>query len=429
MQKFIKAASIAFVALWFMSGCEKNTHQDNTSSKGYETKIFLSDPSEIFLSETPLDALPTWRLYKNLKPTLLLFSDRPAFAAVPQELITRAQKLVESASPQQLLDSTPFANFDPIFLPDMAIRSAILSEYFSQIVWIAPLPDGPPTELSLALMRNHMEEQGLLNQKEIADLKQTQFGFKGRIGDLPLSIMFTPTLSIDETCRYVIHFDMSFFVANYKNEVKTPIYNSIHDFFIQLRSLNISNYATTLSRSNLGNGIPLRFRGIGADIARMIKEPLILDSEIPRSWKIKSQIFYLENFFQPEEIYQLATELTRIDPKDPSSHYELYRAKRLNKLPYNGALESAIENDSIYATEFLILAENAKDPEQTVNFLLNASKHLPSDPVIQLRLAHALIDANDHEKAKKLINSLKRMKWSHIYFPEVISSLEKLQVL
>jgi predicted Zn-dependent protease len=161
----------------------------------------------------------------------------------------------------------------------------------------------------------------------------------------------------------------------------------------------------------------------------MIKEPLILDSEIPRSWKIKSQIFYLENFFQPEEIYQLATELTRIDPKDPSSHYELYRAKRLNKLPYNGALESAIENDSIYATEFLILAENAKDPEQTVNFLLNASKHLPSDPVIQLRLAHALIDANDHEKAKKLINSLKRMKWSHIYFPEVISSLEKLQDL
>lgn len=238
--------------------------------------------------------------------------------------------------------------------------------------------------------------------------------------------MFPDSLTLTQNSTYILHFDVDFFTSLYKGEIKTPIYNILYNFLSELKGKGLNAYMATVAQSNYGDKLPLKFRFLGSNIAGILNNPEILDAEIPKTWALRSEILYLENFFQPKEILNLASRMVQLDEKNPAAHFDLYKALNLNKEESSATLDAAITLDAVYALEYLSqarLAHNNNQPLKEITYLQKALLNFPDDPIIMLRLAQALKERGKSSEAESLLGSLRAQEWSEIYYPNIESQL------
>jgi predicted Zn-dependent protease len=202
----------------------------------------------------------------------------------------------------------------------------------------------------------------------------------------------------------------------------------------QLQTADIPTVAISVSHSNLGGQLPLATRFIGTTLSRLFSEPSLLAKPLPENWETRRKALYLENFFQKEKVHELYLQLLTHSPEDASASYALYQSFRELKKGTEAleALVEAVRLEPAYGAEYLTLSSIAlekKRPDQALKMLDLAIAAFPDNPFIQIQKAEMLIALENVPAAIELLEELKRLPWSEVYYPQLPSHLDSLLTL
>lgn len=393
-----------------------------------EPKILFKDRVEPVLVEEQANALSHWRMFRMEKPVLMVFSSK-LISPIPESLIPVVDQLLSTGNTKEMCRRVANPVADLLLASDMGVSAAIRHEYFSKIIWVVPLKDG--TELlPIENFKDKYRETAGGWGSDIDSFHETSNGtFSGRFGGLPVEIMTVDKLP-DIKKPVVIHFDTAYFSNSYRNEVKTPLYAMTKKILEQIKKRQYGVLKVSVSCDNLSYEVPLRMRFLGKDICQFISNPELLH-EFSSKIKIRTEINYLENFFQPDMIHAKAHELVKTDEKDADGHYALYRVLRQKHNNESGmiSLRSAILLDPTYAEEYIELINQAmrnKSFGPALAMVNEAIAVLPTNPLIKLRKAQILIESGDIQNAKTILEELKKLQWTKEYYPKIVDDINYL---
>lgn len=424
-----KLSLLCAVGAMLLSGCRQEERPVSPSpAPGLEepARALFSEPMPLQQVELATEALVVWRKHAGSKPSLLLLSDQPMLHPVPDVLREEATRFISTASPEEIVRRTHPAGPDLLMLPGMTIDGALRAGWFARFFWALPLRDADQ-ELFLDPFRNKLIERGFLNDEEGESLTLVDRRYAGQIRGVPF--VAAPFAHLPDIAGPVIvHIDLSYFQKLYKNEVATPLLKTTLGALDSLRQRKIPVLAVTLSMGNLEGRIGLDVRFLGEVIRALVETPQIFDGPLPITWRRQGDILYLRDFFQKDEIREVALAMERDEPRSAAVKFSLYRSAvefrdGVAALAYLG---QAAALDRVYALEYLDLAELAAErgrPDEAVRMLKLARSAMPSNPEIRLRQAQLAAQLGKTGEAARLAEELSALPWSPVYFPEMKAEL------
>ncbi len=388
----------------------------------------LNEPTPVYRFETTAEALSVWRR-APVRPTLLLLSNNPHLTPIPEELRNKTAILINNANLETLAMATSDRNPAPLILPGMAIDAALRSDWFSELAWALPIRD-PAVDLSMEKFNKQLSESQLANEEEIASMQMEERVIHGSLRNTAFTSAALPLLQ-NLSQPVIIHIDLSYFQPLYKNEIATPLLDIIFNTLSTLRKMHLKTLAVTFSYGHLDSQIGLDVRFLGDIVSALIEDPTLMDQPIPLNWQRQRDSLYLANFFQKEKVQELF-EAQEKDAADVAwVKFNLYRSAAENKqgtkaLAY---LAEAVSLDSMYATEYSELSNLAYEkqrPDESLRMLSLASDVFPNDPYLKLRMAQLANELGQKEMALELINKIRNLAWSEIYYPQMPQYLADL---
>ncbi len=426
--------------LCLLCGCEQAPPQPADTPAPAESKPattaaaplgtgLLNQPSEPILLELPSEALPYWRTEQQSKPALVLFSFDPLLKPIDSSLRERARELALSGSAEQLRQHGSYNVAEPLILPIQTVTAALDANMFSKIYWIFP-SKAQVEQLDLARFRSQMEEQGFLTAEEIASLNLNAGHFTGQVRGIPFEAIHYQQLR-DISGPLVLHIDMSFFRGLYDNEIKSPLYGLLRDTVDSLRGLNWQPLTTSLSYSTLEGATSLDVRFMISNLAEMIRNPAMLETDMPKAWQVRSEALYAGDMYSESKKIELSQQIAQLAPESAAAHYDRFQALFLSKKiePALQALHQAVKLDPGYGAAYIQLAQMAvedKDIETALELLERAAPLFPDNPFIQLQQAHLLTLTGQVKAAKDQLAKLPQT-WSPLYHHQVPAAIADLQ--
>lgn len=374
-------------------------------------------------------ALPLWRSTADEGPTLVLFGFDPLLKPLPEDLRERAVELVRNGDAEALHKHGSYFRVEPVILPNQTLSAAIDGGLFSKICWVFP-SKAEPGKLDLELFRKQMLDGGFFTPAEAAQLKLDGGIFSGTLRGLPFQAAhygLLPAL----VGPLVVHVDLSFFQGLYESEVKTPLYDLIHQTANALLQSGWQPRVTTLSYSTLEGEIALETRFVMSNLAAVLNDPALLRNDLPQAWKLRAEALYAADMFSESkklEIYRQAADLA---PSDASAQYDLFQhhflGQRLDQALE--VLDRTVALDPGYAAAYLALADLARKEQQlpiALDLLTKAKPFFPHNPFVDLQRAELLLMRGDRNEGLALLEALRVAPWSRHYHADLPKEIAAL---
>lgn len=429
------------VALLFLSagcaGLEKNGHRAGAQNP-VPPEQFTSSPiptqapasaekllnisANLKVVELPSAAIPIWRTCRDQRPTLALFSADPFLDPIPEQLRTAVSALVERGENSDFQTRAKVRLADPLLLPQQAVSAAVQGGFFSKILWVFPLPD-EGNDVSLDVFRQQLIDGGLLEKDEADKLSLENGVFYGTLRGLPFQAATMRSLpSLDGPV--VVHLDLSYFSALYRNEVTTPLYTLAHQTLEPLRKAAWPTPLATLSVSTEEGAVPMELRFLKDVLTETFAHPELLDAPLPESWTLRKDARYYETFYQGEIVLSSYLAMEKLAPQDASVKYDLYRVEMGTKEVETalGYLAEAVSLELGYGQEYVSLGLQFLErgrTEEGINLLQRAAGLFPDNPFIRLALAENYLILGKRQPALEIIQKLRELPWSPVYYPEM----------
>ena len=196
--------------LCFVSGCKHDDKQSPVLSETpvtYTTQTFLAESIKLQQNEIATEALPLWRQFAALKPSLLILSGDPMLTPTPEPGREKVANLLKMGSREELVARSRPWTADPLLLPTMTIDAALRAGWFAQFVWALPVPD-PNLSLSADTFLNQMHEGGFMAKGDGVGFKVVDQRLRGTVRNIPLTAaaLFNVPVMPGPT---VVHIDLS----------------------------------------------------------------------------------------------------------------------------------------------------------------------------------------------------------------------------
>lgn len=404
--------------------------------KKIETTVaaFMSEPVVLNRFESISEALPVWREFADLQPTLLLLSDKPQLILPPELLRDPIDHLMKAGNPEAIITAGKSTNPEQLFQHSMTVDIALRNKWFSNLDWIFPSRD-PEAAPNLDLIRDRFTEYSILNETEANSLTLEDKTIKGKLRDVSFrasALKWAPK----QNSPAIIHIDLSYFQTLYKNEIATPVLQTVYSTLSQLKALELTPLTVTFSYGHMDNNIALDVRFLGEVLKTLIADPELLNKPVPANWKRQADAIYMANFFQKENIEEIFKAQQQDDSSSAWIKFNLYRSAAEMKSGQQALdyLAEAVTLDPVYALEYANLSQMAYDkkrPTEALRMLSLASRIYPDDPFIKLRTIQLSIELGENKTALHLVEQLQALAWSDIYYsamPERLNLLaEELQ--
>lgn len=411
-------------------GCEEKAEQpvEAEFSAPNSVATLLMETVEVVLVETPAEAIPTWRQQAQAKPALLLMAPNPLLQSIPATIKEATKTLIQNGNIEDFKTKTSPTAVSPTMLPNMALSASLDAGYFSEVYWVLPASAG--TVISLEAFLEKLLELGDISDEEAATFTGEDDRFKGEIRGVPFTILLKSSIpTIDSTT--VLHLDLGFLAADYQNEIRTPLYKHADEMLSQLKQAEIKVHAVTISASNISGDVSLRTRFLGEHIRSRIAEPQKLESPLESNAALRNDSLYLSNFFKKEEILVNAKKMVENNPEDASARYDLYQILRQFNESAQALeqLEKAATIDSVYAMEYLDLADTALEknrPEAALSMLKKAAVFFPDNHFLDIGQADIMIHTGHSKEALELLSTLKSLSWSTTYHKHIPRYLDDM---
>jgi tetratricopeptide (TPR) repeat protein len=388
----------------------------------------LHEPTPLHRFETVAEAMTVWREYAPKKPSLVLLTGSPALTRTPSELIQETDNLALDGTLDEIRARSSKNSPDPLFQSSMALDIALRSHWFSDLTWIMPMRDqglAPDHEA----IRTQFLERRMLSVEEANSLILDGQKLSGRIRDIPFLASNISQLSAPAQ-PILVHIDLNYFQVLYKNEIATPVLQTIYQTLNTLKEQNLQTVAVTFSYNHLDSQVALDVRFVGEILSTLFAQPELLSQPVPKNWQRQADSIYLSNFFQNERVDELHKAQEKESPDSAWIKFSLYRAAAEQKQGEQALnyLAEAVALDSMYAYEYGNLARMAYEkqrPDETLRMFTLAAQAFPQDPFIKLRMAELAAEIGDLKTAKHLVEQLQTLNWSEVYHPQMPEYLNK----
>ena len=390
------------------------------------TSPLLHAPTTLQRYETPTQALLQWYALRDARPTLLLYSNDPLLQSTDPAI---QEKLLERLADHDQA-ALRFDNANPALLPEMTLRAALDAGLFSAVYWVMPT-SGEMSGLSVEAFRTQMGQFGAASDAEVRSFTMRDGVISGTIRGVPFHALH-PQAAIAIRGPAVVHFDLSFLSPLYKGEIKTPIHALIFQSLKHLRDQRVKALSVSFSYSQVDGKVSLGSRFIGDVFNQIFKQPEILDKQLPTAWQLRANALYLRKLIMAQKARDTLLQLKNVNNEDPSIDYALYKVSREIKTERQAALghlAKAVQGDSVYALEYLILAPVANEKrfhDEALRVLRLAHEALPDNPFVTLELARALIANDQSSNAEPFVRKLLELNWSAFFYPDMKKSLQKM---
>lgn len=405
--------------------------KDNVEEPAFEPLVatdLLNKPTAVYRFETTAEALSIWRR-ASLPPTLLLLSNNPQLTPVPEEFRKKTRILINNANAKDLALATTDRNPAPMILPGMAVDTAIRNRWFKELAWALPLRD-PSLEVNLEKFTEQLSQAGFASDNEISSILETGRTFHGTLRDTAFRAAALPLLQ-ELQQPVIVHIDLSYFQPLYKNEISTPLLDIVFNTLTTLKKMHLETLAVTISYGHLDSQISLDVRFLGDILAYLIEDPTRLDQPIPTNWQRQRDALYLANFFQKDKVRELYEAQEKDAPEAAWVKFNLYRSAAEHKegtkaLDY---LAEAVALDPIFALEYQDLSNTAYEkqrPDEALRMLELAAEVFHEDPFLKLQMAQLANQLGEKEQALELLNKIRNLQWSEVYYPGMQQYLAEL---
>lgn len=395
----------------------------------YEEQAVLFKKSiKAFLVEEQANVLGVWRANADQKPILLLFSQK-IIRPLPEVVHDKVDQILSKAPADVLVEHVARPVADPLLLADLGVSAALRQGWFSKVVWVVPVEKGAVL-LPLEDFKNGLRDRASSWGEEIDSFKEVEKGkYSGMLSGVPVEVVTIDSLPKIKA-PLLVHIDTGFFSSIYRNEIKTPVYDLILGQFKKVSECSYLPLAVSVSRDTMSYEVPLSLRFLGGDIAAIVERPGRM-MQPTQAMRLRGEMMYLDNFYQPEMIQEKARELIGLGERDAHAHYSLYRAQRQGHQPEQGlaSLERAIALDPVYADEYIELINNAvaaQQPEAALALVDSAVRALPDNPLVKFRKAQLLVAMERGKGALTILSELKQLPWSEHYYPRIKADIDEL---
>lgn len=392
----------------------------------------FDEPIEPVVLELPTEAIPHWRdAAAGSKPALVLFSIHPLLQPIEDNLKNDVAKLVSDGTANDLLLHGSMYRSEPLVLPTQTLSAAIDADLFSEIIWVFP-STAEPAQMQFDLFRKQVTEAGFLTEAEGDALNLSGGIYTGDVRGVPFRAVH-PTVLPEINKPMILHVDLGYFKGLYQGEVKTRIYDLLHNTALALNETGWKPLLTTLSYSTFEGTFSLDVRFLITNFAEMLRDPTLLDGSMPQNWALRSEALYSVNFFLESKVQEYYEQAAKEYPDDAATQYDLYRHMFFEQRKVDEALtvlDKAVELDRGYAAAYLELAQIADKDGNLVaalDLLTKAAPVVPENPMINLYRAQFLIRSGEKEQALPLIKGLQALTWSKHYHEGVPALLEEMK--
>ncbi len=319
---------------------------------------------------------------------------------------------------------------EPLILPTQTVTAAINAGWFSEIVWVFP-STASPEQMQTDLFRKQVTQAGFLSEAEAEQLHLDGGIYAGTVRGLPFRAAHPAALpKIDKPM--ILHVDLGYFKGLYQGEVKTRVYDVLHDTALALHETDWSPELVTLSYSTMEGTFPLDVRFLITNFAEMLRDPTLLDGTMPQNWALRSEALYAVNFFLEGKTQEYYEQAAREYPQDAAAQYDLYRHLFFEQRKIDEALavlDKTVTLDRGYAAAYLELAQIADTDGNlaaALELLTKAAPVVPENPMVNLYRAQFLIQSGRKDEAMPLIRDLQKLTWSTHYHEGVPELLDQM---
>ena len=192
------------------------------------TVALFDEPIEPVVLELPSEAIPYWRdAAADRKPALVLFSIHPLLQPIDDSLKADVATLVAEGTAGDLLEHGSMYRSEPLILPTQTVSAAIDANLFSEIIWVFP-STATPDQMQYDLFRKQVTEAGFLTKEEGDALNLNGGIYTGTVRGVPFRAAH-PSVLPDINKPMILHVDLGYFKGLYQGEVKTRIYDILHE--------------------------------------------------------------------------------------------------------------------------------------------------------------------------------------------------------
>ncbi len=413
--------------LFMLAGCDKKEKVPFDYPQHGEPQQLFHTPITAKLFESTSDVLPEWRIYGDVKPTLLLFSNK-TLAPVPREFQDDVSTLLNSADPEEIRRRTarPFAP-DTLLQVNMSVAAAMHEKYFSRVVWVVPVAND--RELTLESFQLQLRERAEFWGEYIDTFSLKDGRITGQLDGVPVDVVKVDQLP-ELDGPVLMHFETGYIQPLYRDEIKTPVFSLLRQVCKAVAEKQYAAWMVSVSRDTLSDGLSLESRFVADEIARFLALPENLD-KITEEEVLRRDALSLVNFFKYEDVFKSYHELANLRPDDASAWYGQYKALRDLRQPDNAltALERAVSLDPVYAYEYQDLSDlalQAKREDKALEMLDKVIAANPQDPFLRFHKARLLLSLGRNEEAEPILQELASLPWSTFYYPEIKTEIERL---
>ncbi|WP_303722157.1 lipopolysaccharide assembly protein LapB [Malonomonas rubra] len=435
------------LTLFLLFGCEQAKEQQKEShppeiksatekaetvqqqSVGGNGSGLFHQPITPKLVELPSEALAYWRVNTAEKPALVLFSYDPLLKSIDPSLQEEARELTLTGSSKELRLHGSFNTAEPLILPTQAVAAALDAGLFSKLIWVFP-SKADPALLQLEFFRNQMVEEQLLTEEDAAKLKLNDGIYSGEVRGIPFEAVHHQQLFKMEE-PFVLHIELGFFRGLYDNEIKSPLYTLLRNTVEGIRQQNWQPLATTLSYSTLEGAVALDVRFVINDLAKLMRNPQLLNQEMPKEWQLRSEALYAGDMYSESKKIELSEQMVTVAPQSAAANFDRFQALFLDQKvePALESLAKAVELDPGYAASYLELTQLAIQDgnfDKALELVTLAEQQLPENPFIGLQKAFLLSRSGQPRAALDQLDKAPQ-QWSTIYHPQVPAKIVELK--
>ena len=416
---------LLLVPLLLLGACRDSSRPTSLSP---ELARLLADPVIPVMTELPSEALPAWREAMPVPGTLVLLSVHPFLQPIEAERAGEVAALVRTGSREQFLERGSFYRADPALVPTETVSAALLGGLVKEIVWVFPT-SSPVEQLSLDTFRRQLTDAAFLTEPEVQGLTLASGVFHGTVRGVPFRAVHPGALpKIDGP--FVVHLDLGYYRGLYQGEVKTPLYDLLHQSCRTLQGAGWRPQAVTLSFSTIEGANSHDVRFLLSNLADILRDPALLDS-MPPGWAKRGEALYAANFFLDSKVREIYRQNAAEYRGDATAQYDEYKSLFSQRQVSEALihLDKAVSLDPGYAAAYLELAQIAEQDGNlaaALNLLEKAGKVFPENPFIDLYRARYLVALGRVDEAAPLILRLERLPWSkrlHAEIPAAIADL------
>ncbi|TLM65412.1 MAG: hypothetical protein FDZ69_10115 [Deltaproteobacteria bacterium] len=430
-QIFSKACGwLAATALFSLAGCAPATVTAPAPViSPPATRALFVDKVTPAVYELPSGALATWRQLAGHEPALVVFSAHPFLTPLHDEDRATVRAFVREAPPAELVRRGRALVADPVLTSPQTVSAAIEAGLVTEVVYVQPTTR-PADKMSLADFQRNAFAAGFLSEQEALSLVQRDGVISGTVRGRPFRCAHPEALPrIDRPV--IVHLDLGYFKDLFVNDIKTPLYDLLHQTVTAIRDAGWPVAAVTLSYSNQEAEFSLETRFLISNLADLLEHPEWLEAGAPPAWKMRADARMSRAMYAEGKAAELTAQAAEISPADPDAIYDLAFLRLSQRRTEEGLalLARAVESDTGYALAYLELIEEAVTQGQwkTAEILFSkAIAAFPDNPFIRIGQADQLIRRERGREALPLLQELQQLPWSSEFHPATPALLREM---